>query len=157
MTLRSFGVKYLAVKILTADVTQRHVIGQTRGLHFLQLIRDKGPDSWGLPVLCDHFNISGPHGPHLCFVMYLLGSSISELRKDAPDKALPLHLVKIIIAQLTDSVAQLHELGIIHTGTRTNGAFECRITSSFHRERLCGQNQHSIQAHIVYSIRYQAR
>lgn len=115
-TIYRFSSKYLAVKILTADITQRHSIGQTREQHFLELIAAQGPQTWGLPFICDSFHITGPRGPHLCFVMHLLGSSISELRQAASDKALPVHLVKNIIAQLVDSVTQLHKLGIIHTG-----------------------------------------
>ena len=119
---------YFAVKILTADVTQRHSAGQTREGYFLQSIATQSSEIWGLSVLCDHFQIAGSHGPHLCFVMYLLGSSLSDLTRMAPGKALPVYLVRNIIIQLVDAVAQLHSLGVIHTGRHCNAKkFYCSI------------------------------
>ena len=77
---------------------------------------EAGDKSWGLPTLLDHFTVPGPVGQHLCFVMHICGGSISKFRRMAPNKALPLHIVKTIILQLLDCLKQLHKWGIIHAG-----------------------------------------
>lgn len=41
---------------------------------------------------------------------------MSSFRKSAPQKALPVHTVKNILAQTLEGLKQLHELNIIHTG-----------------------------------------
>lgn len=97
-------------------MTRRHTAGQCREQQLMERIQAQGEHTWGLPVLCDCFHTTSPFGSHLCLVMHILGGSISDLRKAAPGKALPVHLVKTIITQLVKAVAQLHELGIIHTG-----------------------------------------
>ena len=108
--------EYLAVKILTAEMTRGHTTGQSREQALMERIQARGEEAWRLPVLCDSFRVTSSYGSHLCFVMNTLGGSINDLRKPAPGKALPVYLVKNIIAQLVDAVAQLHELDIIHPG-----------------------------------------
>lgn len=117
--IQSFGREYLAVKILTAEVTRYHYEGYTREAHFLDLIKraQECQGTHGLPVYCEQFEISGPDGPHICLVMHIIGNSLSALRKQAPYKALPVHLVRSIVSQLVNSVAKLHNIGIMHTGT----------------------------------------
>lgn len=83
-----------------------------------------GREVSGLPILVDDFEIIGTSGrPHICFVMYVLGPSLSDFKNASPQKALQAHVVKSIIAQLLDALNQLHEAGIIHTGEST-----CRRT-----------------------------
>ena len=97
-------------------MTQQHTAGQSREQHLMERIQARGEEAWGLPVLCDSFHVTSSYGSHLCLVMHVLGGSISDLRKPAPGKALPVHLVKNIIAQLVEAIAELHEIGIVHTG-----------------------------------------
>jgi serine/threonine-protein kinase SRPK3 len=116
---KSFGKEYLAAKVLTADVTRYHYNGYTREEYFLELIKQAhdGSKTHGLPVYCEHFEISGSDGPHICIVMHIIGNSLSALRKQAPSRALPVHLVRSIISQLVNIVAKLHSMRIMHTGT----------------------------------------
>ena len=70
-----------------------------------------------LPRLIDTFDIHVGHGrKHICLVMNLLGSDVASLRRNAPQKALPIHVVKVIIRQVLIALSQLHEQGIVHTG-----------------------------------------
>jgi len=48
--------------------------------------------------------------------MDVLSTDVSMLRCSAPRNVLPLHMVKIIIAEVVEALAQLHSLRIIHTG-----------------------------------------
>ncbi|KAI0823098.1 kinase-like protein [Trametes gibbosa] len=106
--------KYHAAKVLTLDGTRAHAGGASRELEFLQQIA-ACEDINSLPVLEDHFEESGPGGAHLCLVMQLLSSDVSSFRRTSPTKALPVHIVKNILAQTLEGLKQLHELNIIHT------------------------------------------
>jgi serine/threonine-protein kinase SRPK3 len=48
--------------------------------------------------------------------MHALSSDASSFRRSAPNKALPVHVVKYMLARILEGLAQLHELDIIHTG-----------------------------------------
>jgi serine/threonine-protein kinase SRPK3 len=110
------AVRFRAVKILTADATQGHLHGQLRELEIMTAITDLGDDRDYLPCLHDHFQERGPHGDHLCMVMDVFSTSVSSLRRSAPRKVLPLHMAKIIIAEVVEALVHLHSLDIIHTG-----------------------------------------
>lgn len=110
------GSTYLAAKILTIDATQRHDAGQTRELEFLKEIAARNDTNF-LPILRDHFIEQGPAGKHLCLVQDLYSTSVSSLRRSSPYRALPLHVVRKVIAMLVDALAQLHAMRIVHTGS----------------------------------------
>jgi serine/threonine-protein kinase SRPK3 len=83
----------------------------------MKMVRDSG-EVHHLPVLIDTFIIDLNNGEqHRCFILELLGSDVATLRGSAPQKALPVHVVKSIIIQVLTAVVQLHRLGIVHTGT----------------------------------------
>lgn len=70
----------------------------------------------GVVKLQDDFGIQGQNGSHLCFVFIPLGSDVTALRMDAPNKALKPYIVKKIIYDIMGALAGLHEHKIIHTG-----------------------------------------
>lgn len=106
--------KYCAIKILTASATQHELAGITQERDFMRLIANREVN--GLPILLDDFELVAPNGRrHICLVMYALGPNLSDFRNASPDKALQPHIVKSIIAQLLDTLNQLHSAGIIHT------------------------------------------
>jgi serine/threonine-protein kinase SRPK3 len=88
-------------------------------LEFLKTI-EKQDDINGLPILYDTFQVEGPRGSHLCFLMNLLSSDVSSFRRNAPNKALKPYIVKNIISQVLEALVQLHSLDIIHTGVNDN-------------------------------------
>jgi serine/threonine-protein kinase SRPK3 len=85
--------KYHAVKILTANATEGQHQGRLCELEILKAIGDLGDEREYLPMLRDHFQEKGPHGDHLCLAMDVLSTDVSTLRRSAPHKALPLHMV----------------------------------------------------------------
>jgi serine/threonine-protein kinase SRPK3 len=110
-----YGAKYLAAKILSLDGTEQHRKGVMHELEILKTIK-KQDDINSLPILYDTFEVEGPRGSHLCFLMNLLSSDVSSFRRNAPNKALKPYIVKNIISQVLEALVQLHSLDIIHTG-----------------------------------------
>ena len=95
--------------------------GLTNELEFLQAIATSFTPNvlLRLPLLLDHFFTAGPHGEHLCLVFDLLSTDIGTFRHSAPGKALPLHIVQKVTADVVDALAALHSIDIIHTGLST--------------------------------------
>jgi serine/threonine-protein kinase SRPK3 len=117
LSLRFTPKCYFALKILMAEVTHSHHARYTHELELLDSI--KGLRFCALTCLCDNFELSGPHGQHLCLVVDLLGMSVQTLRMSTPTKTLPVHDVKMIVVLLIESLIQLHKLGIVHAGEIT--------------------------------------
>jgi serine/threonine-protein kinase SRPK3 len=69
-----------------------------------------------MPMLRDDFEEQGPHGVHLCLVMDILSTDVSTFRRSAPDQCLPLHMTKMIVALMVESLDSLDDLNIIHAG-----------------------------------------
>jgi serine/threonine-protein kinase SRPK3 len=86
--------------------------------------------------LVDHFDITGPHGHHICMVFELLGENMLNLLYKYKHKSieaetpssptlatsvtpnvlgLPLTLVKPIVRQLLSGLDYMHHCGVIHT------------------------------------------
>ena len=71
----------------------------------------------GLPVLRDDFVLHTRSGrAHRCFILDLLGPSLSTIRLRSPTKALPFYTVRNILAQVLEGLVQLHEMHYVHTG-----------------------------------------
>ena len=70
-----------------------------------------------LPRLKDDFELKVSSGKsHICLVMDLLGMDIARLRRMSQNKALPRYMVRLILRQVVQAIAQLHCAGIVHTG-----------------------------------------
>jgi serine/threonine-protein kinase SRPK3 len=110
--------RYFAAKILTVRRTQEHPLGRNLELETLQQL-DKVDFLGPLPILLDHFEEDGPEGKHLCLIVNVLSTDISDFRQSAPSNALAVHIVQNINAQILEGVVQLHELGIIHSSLFT--------------------------------------
>lgn len=107
--------EYVAVKILTADATDGNKQGVLREAEIMRAITDL-PENGPLPSLLDNFEIEGVHGLHLCLVMNTLSPDLNAFRTTAPNMALPIHTVKLVIAEMLEGLNILHQAGIIHTG-----------------------------------------
>lgn len=104
------------MKILSLDATEEHHTGKMLELESMRKVRDGGPAEH-LPALIDTFEIQCPKGKsHICLVMDVYGQDVATFRRTAPQKALPVWTVKIIIKQILQAAACLHERGIVHTG-----------------------------------------
>jgi serine/threonine-protein kinase SRPK3 len=114
------GTDYcVAIKILTAVATAGHSQKLLLELELLQRIQSVPPSSGRdrLSTLKDHFELQGPHGKHLCFVLLPLGASLKTLHDTAPDRILPQPIAKRIVKQILQALVYLHETcRIIHTG-----------------------------------------
>lgn len=74
------------------------------------------PGNGPLPILLDKFEIDGFHGRHLCLVMVPLSPDLNSFRTTAPEMALPVYTVKLVISEILEGLHVLHQAGIIHTG-----------------------------------------
>ncbi|EKM54813.1 uncharacterized protein PHACADRAFT_96522 [Phanerochaete carnosa HHB-10118-sp] len=107
--------RFYAIKILTLDATSEHRAGVMLELEIMKKVRDGGPMGH-LPTLIDDFEIPRPRGNyHICLVMEVYGQDVATFRRSSPNKALPVHTVKVIVKQVLQGVIRLHELGIVHT------------------------------------------
>jgi serine/threonine-protein kinase SRPK3 len=110
--------RYFAAKILTVCRTQDHHSGRNLELEALRQLDEVeflGP----LPILFDHFEEVGPEGTHLCLIVNVLNTDISDFRQSAPNNVLAVYIVQNINAQILEGLVQLHELGIIHSSLFT--------------------------------------
>lgn len=116
---RVHGVRNYALKILTARATSLNRQGRLRELKTLQdiaaLLKSSNQAPF-LPELVDHFEMTGPHGDHLCFVLRLRSTDASSFRRTAPSRTLLLHDVKMIVLHALYALKMIHGLGLIHTG-----------------------------------------
>lgn len=114
--------RFIAIKVLSARATKENRAGIHHELEFLQIVTGDrilgGPPS--LPSLKNHFEITGPHGDHICFVVKLVGSSIDDFRLSTPTKSLRLHVAQLVLYEVAEALRVLHAAGIIHTGERPN-------------------------------------
>jgi serine/threonine-protein kinase SRPK3 len=101
------------VKILTANATRGH---QRNELEYMNAIRNLDDDRPYISMLRDDFEEQGPHGVHLCLVIDIFSTDVASFLRSAPDKRLSLHLTKMIVALMVESLESLHDFNIIHTG-----------------------------------------
>jgi hypothetical protein len=106
-----------AAKILTAFATKMTRQGRLHELENLQAISELTDLPPYLPELIDHFETTGPHGDHLCFILGLQSTDVGSFRLAAPTRRLLLHDVQMVILYVLNALAILHKLGLIHTGT----------------------------------------
>ena len=69
-----------------------------------------------LPKLRDNFEVSGPHGDHLCLVFIAQSTSVNDFRRSTPSKTLRLHVVQLVVDVVVSALEEMHPAGIIHTG-----------------------------------------
>lgn len=107
--------RFVAIKILSARFTQETNAGHLHELATLQAVRRLEPN---LPLarLLDHFEITGPHGHHICLVLEFAGHTMSAFRNSTPTKTLRLHVVQFVALYVAYGLQKLHEGGIVHTG-----------------------------------------
>lgn len=109
--------RLVVIKILSARSVQETDAGHSHELATLQVIQGlPDPRSLQLPILFDHFEITGPHGSHLCLVLEYLGHTIGAFRNSTPTKRLRLHVVQLVAMYVAEGLKNLHENEIIHTG-----------------------------------------
>ena len=108
-------MEYCVIKILTVHATDEHR-GLSPEIKALQAVYDQAGYK-RLPCLHDNFFESSDHGKHLCIVFLdILPDIDTTLRLTAPDKYLRVHIVKKIIASITEPLQYLHQAGFFHGG-----------------------------------------
>jgi serine/threonine-protein kinase SRPK3 len=113
-----------ALKILTASATQHNRDGHYQELQALQAISEAVKSTNALhclPELVDHFETTGPHGDHLCFVLRLRSTDVSSFRRSAPSRTLLLRDVKKVVLHTVYALDIIHKLGMIHTNVKPTG------------------------------------
>lgn len=107
--------------MLTARATQLNRQGRLQELETLQAIAEavvsKSKDvSCFVPELVDHFDTTGPHGDHMCFILKLRSIDATSFQHTAPSDTLLLHDVKMVVLHALYALELIHGLGLIHTG-----------------------------------------
>jgi serine/threonine-protein kinase SRPK3 len=69
-----------------------------------------------LPLLRDDFKEIGPHGVHLCLIIDILTTDISNFRRSAAGKHPSLRMATIIVVLVVESLESWHDLNIMHAG-----------------------------------------
>ena len=106
-----------AVKILNLRSTAENRSGALHELATLQAIRlEHERTIRQLPVLSDHFEVSGPRGDHLCLVCHAKSTTLDSFRRSVPSNTLRPHLVQLVASQTTELLWELHEAHIVHAG-----------------------------------------
>jgi hypothetical protein len=112
----------LAVKVLTASATNQNRAGYLHELDTYRTLNEyvkaevPGPPLPFLPDLRDNFEISGPHGDHLCFVFVAQSTTVTEFTCSTTSRSLRLHVVQLVLADVVSALEILHSAGLIHTG-----------------------------------------
>ena len=108
-------LSYQAIKIFTTTATEDSTGNNERYFLLLDPLKDKHT----IPKLKEHFyehDINGKR--HLCLVFHTLGTSIEDLRLTNiyDGENLPVHAVQKVAARISESLAHLADLKIIHGG-----------------------------------------
>ncbi|THV07887.1 kinase-like protein [Dendrothele bispora CBS 962.96] len=119
LDLQSVLFSYVAIKILTADATEGNSQNILQESDIMQAITEL-PENDPLPTLLDRFEVDGPHGRHICLVMHPLSTDLNTFRTTAPSMALPVHTVKVVIAEMLEGLKVLHQANIIHTDVKAD-------------------------------------
>jgi serine/threonine protein kinase len=114
------SLRYIALKLLVAEVAETNELKIHR--HLAQVAGPKFSEHF--TELLDEFEYCSPNGTHLCFVMELMGPSVSSMVEDLPwlkrhyEKGLevryPIWMVKRILRQILQALEILHQNGITH-------------------------------------------
>ncbi|KAI7872773.1 kinase-like domain-containing protein [Spinellus fusiger] len=88
-------------------------------IKLLERVATADPHSLGayyVTAVVDHFNVTGPHGTHICMTFEVLGENLLSLLKRYRHRGIPVPLVKQIAKQMLLGLDYMHRLcGIIHT------------------------------------------
>ena len=74
------------------------------------------PSPRHLMHMFDDFDLEGPNGVHKCFVLELLGPSVSDMVERYSDNRLPGGIAKAIAKQALSGLDTLHQQRIAHGG-----------------------------------------
>ena len=121
--------QFVALKILTTNATKGLRFGHMDEQAFLQRISqpaeyfEEGRDH--CLILLDSFDItreddSGTHHWH-CLVTELLGKTLIHVRREYPNRIIPLPMLKTALRHILRALSYLHiECDIIHTGIHSH-------------------------------------
>ncbi|CAI6342237.1 unnamed protein product [Periconia digitata] len=130
--------KYVALKISAAEKRQ-----QSQEVDVMRTLaaatRTDQPGSHHLMSMLDNFQLEGPNGSHDCFVLEMLGPSVSDLVETRmSDERLPGKLAKTIAKQALLGLDYLHQQKIGHGDLHIrNLAFTIPSVDSLNEEQFC--------------------
>ncbi|KAI9798547.1 MAG: hypothetical protein M1833_004684 [Piccolia ochrophora] len=105
--------RYVALNIICADASSE----DCRELQIIQHLmqnHDQSPEQTHIPLLLDHFRISGPNGTHLCLAMPVAGPRVRDFARARQSGRLPLQLARNVCLQASRTMAYLHASGVCH-------------------------------------------
>lgn len=106
--------QYVAIKVSVSDMRQTHKLEILRAISALP----RHHPGWShLNHILDHFTVVGPNGTHNCFVLELVGPSVTEaVASHCWDWRLPAKLAKVFASQALQGLDLLASHGIGHGG-----------------------------------------
>ncbi|OBZ66852.1 Serine/threonine-protein kinase SRPK [Grifola frondosa] len=133
---------YVAIKALTGVVTDLHNRGYVQELLVMERLTKLIPMS-GQQAYCatlrSHFIHPGKpnDGEHLCLVMDVLAGDLKDLHEaiQAPSKAFPVPLAKLILRDTLRGLAQLHASGVAHTDLKATNIM-CKFPDATSEAKL---------------------
>lgn len=107
--------KHVTLKIGTSKALEREL----KALRHIQKVKTQHAGSLLVRQMLDEFQINTKNGNFQCIVHPPLSTSLSAFRRQCPERALPIDLLKLILMHVLLSIDYLHsEAKVIHTGQR---------------------------------------
>lgn len=118
--------RLVSLKVLTADASRQPT--ELKLLRHLDEHAQNNPWRGNIIATVDDFTIDGPNGTHLCYVSQPGGPSLSAI-SDSPGeiagtRRLRAPLARKLARQLAKAVSLIHDVGIVHGGTLSDGEGE---------------------------------
>ena len=115
--------RLVSLKVLTADASRQPM--ELKLLRHLDEHAQNNPWRGNIIATEDDFTIDGPNGTHLCYVSQPGGPSLSAI-SDSPGeiagtRRLRAPLARKLARQLAKTVSLIHNVGIVHGGTLSDG------------------------------------
>ncbi|PYH83740.1 kinase-like protein [Aspergillus uvarum CBS 121591] len=113
--------KYVAIKVLTNNLSQRALSGELGIYEHLSRLNSSHIGSAYVRGLYDTFSIPGPDGTHQCLVHPPMHLSLNELRMLSRARRLSEPLLKQTLFCILQGLDFLHrEAGVVHTDIKTS-------------------------------------
>ena len=112
--------RYVAIKVLTVNATAGILQNYSDEFNFMKRVTTTNKEHPGYKhclTLRSQFLARSQHGPHICLVTDVLGSTMTELRRSQPKSVFDISATKRVVKQTLLALDYLHRgCRIVHTG-----------------------------------------
>ncbi|KAI0467315.1 kinase-like domain-containing protein [Xylaria cf. heliscus] len=114
------GGSLLALKVCIADQNILEVNNEVVVSQFLKPIVTDHPGKQLVRLVLDHFEITGPHGTHICLLFKPQGLSLTRFRYLLGERGWNKKLLQQMLELILIGLDFLHQAGIVHTDLSPN-------------------------------------